>query len=452
MVFATSLFVTGMSANAYESDFHYGLTYWLAARAGFSALQSHDLARGNERTDTGMLDAKHAMVWELCIGGNEVASELTREFHFRSQVRAPAPPSKRRVDSSAPFAGAAVKSVMTEVGTEERDQLVRFGRALHGWQDSFAHRGVPADLPICPSEWSWAHPRDRDGPATHDADLTFLYDEDCLEAARTTYEALIAYRRKQNLPVTSPDWKTLKPKAGAFCKAATKTDKAQWLADEGVPQPRAIAKNTNLKAGAKSFFDAPLMNLGETLPTAADANATIPMYEVQAMRAERDPEANRMVQFVLVRLTAVQATPDVQNWFEAFFRTWLSTPVPQLAQALSPFFGPGVQMQITSPSIDALLRLRIADRGEARAVGSAMFQVLSQPDSVVTVAPDDWQTFLVPVRGRDQAVLVGNPRNDGKNFVAIAVLRHAPYDVLMVTAARDEDSFRIRAVNSFVFH
>jgi hypothetical protein len=207
-----------------------------------------------------------------------------------------------------------------------------------------------------------------------------------------------------------------------------------------------------LKAGAKSFFDAPLMNLGETLPTAADANATIPMYEVQAMRAERDPEANRMVQFVLGRLTAVQATPDVQNWFEAFFRTWLSTPVPQLAQALSPFFGPGVQMQITSPSIDALLRLRIADRGEARAVGSAMFQVLSQPDSVVTVAPDNWQTFLVPVRGRDQAVLVGNPRNDGKNFVAIAVLRHAPYDILMVTAARDEDSFRIRAVNSFVFH
>jgi hypothetical protein len=109
-------------------------------------------------------------------------------------------------------------------------------------------------------------------------------------------------------------------------------------------------------------------------------------------------------------------------------------------------------MQLTSAPIDALARLRIADRGRADATGSAMMEVLKQPAEVVTATAAEWQTLLVPVRGREQVVLIGSPTNDDKSLLAIAVLRHAPYDVVVVAAERDAKSFRIRAVNVFPFH
>jgi hypothetical protein len=85
-------------------------------------------------------------------------------LHFRSQNPMPALPGDRPVESAAPFAAATLKAIMEEAGTDPRDRLFRFGRALHGWQDTFAHRGVSATLPACPIEWSWAHPRERNGP------------------------------------------------------------------------------------------------------------------------------------------------------------------------------------------------------------------------------------------------------------------------------------------------
>ena len=72
-------------AHAYESDVHYGLTYWLASNAGYNAVQSNAIAQGDELTDTGLLDAKHSIIWELCIKGNVDASRWTRRLHFRAK-------------------------------------------------------------------------------------------------------------------------------------------------------------------------------------------------------------------------------------------------------------------------------------------------------------------------------------------------------------------------------
>lgn len=63
------LAVVSVCAEAYESDFHFGLTWWLASQAGFDALRSQEIARQNELTGTGLLDAKHAMVWGFASGG-----------------------------------------------------------------------------------------------------------------------------------------------------------------------------------------------------------------------------------------------------------------------------------------------------------------------------------------------------------------------------------------------
>src|SRR5690348_11104830 len=53
-------------ANAYQTDVHYGLTHWLADRAGFAPAETHEIARGNEMTDVGQLDAVHAIVHGMC--------------------------------------------------------------------------------------------------------------------------------------------------------------------------------------------------------------------------------------------------------------------------------------------------------------------------------------------------------------------------------------------------
>ena len=443
---AVSLVLAAASgAQAYESDFHYGLTYWLAEKAGFDPLQSHDLARGNERTDTGTLDAKHAILYGLCILRNENASELTRELHFRAQRRAPAPPSQRIVSDKGGFAGAAVKSVMNEQGIEERDQLIRFGRALHGWQDTFSHAGEPSEVPLCPTEWTWAHPKTAKGEnnaLSHAPDQTYTDQSACVEAARTTYEDLREYRRAHKLSLNGrPEWSVLAPRAAEFCKAATKTDKAQWLSDEGVPQPRAIAKNTTLPDGKMNFRRDPLMNLGETAPKDAGPGVH---YEMQASDARPDPEIDRRLREVLGAMPAA-APGDADRWADQFMRTWLTALVLQLGPAMA-LFG------VAGNAVETLARLRIADRGLADSGGSLLGGVLSNPENVVTGTADNWRSLLVPVRLREQAVLVASLGKDASSIVAIAVLRHAPQDALLVTAARSGDSYRIKSIDAVTFH
>jgi hypothetical protein len=438
--------VAAAGAGAYESDFHYGMTYWLAAQAQFDPLQSHDLARGNERTDTGMLDAKHAIIYELCILRNETASELTRELHFRAQRRAPAAPPLRVVSDKPGFAPAAVKAVMNENNVEERDQLIRFGRALHGWQDTFSHAGEPSEVPICPADWTWAHPKTQDGKnnaLSHAPDQTFTKPAACLEAARTTYEYLLEYRRVHHLPVDkAPGWPRLTPRAEVFCKADTKTDKAKWLGDEGVPQPRAIAKNTTLPDGKYNLRRVAQMALGETAPK--DAGPMVD-YEVQSRNARPDPEIDRRLQQVFGAMP-VSAPTEATNWAEVLIRTWLTAPVQQLDAAMVPFGVPGAGTEL-------LARLRIADRGLADSiVGTALIGVLSNPENVVTGTADTWRSLLVPVRGREAVALVASPATDASFIVVVVVLRHAPQDALLITAGRSGDSYRVKSIDAFVFH
>ncbi|MCD5972718.1 hypothetical protein [Pseudomonas quasicaspiana] len=51
------LAIVSVCAEAFESDFHFGLTWWLASQACFGGRQSREIVRQDELTDTGMLDA-----------------------------------------------------------------------------------------------------------------------------------------------------------------------------------------------------------------------------------------------------------------------------------------------------------------------------------------------------------------------------------------------------------
>src|SRR5437868_4039182 len=115
------LTVASFCAHAYESDLHYGLTYWLATQAGYDPLQSQEIARQNELTDTGMLDAKHAIIWDLCILQDTKASLLTRALHFRAKREPPANPAERPVNSTAPYAMGQSNSMIVEPHHEDPD-------------------------------------------------------------------------------------------------------------------------------------------------------------------------------------------------------------------------------------------------------------------------------------------------------------------------------------------
>ncbi|PSS57759.1 hypothetical protein [Pseudomonas sp. BBP2017] len=437
-----------LPALAYESDFHFGLTYWLAIQAGFDHQQSHDIARGDELTDTGLLDAKHAIIWQLCIKRQEDASKLTRYLHFRAQNPPPALPAARPVDNTEVFAQGQINSVLAEPGHGPQAHLLKFGQALHGWQDSFSHHGVSDHHAPCPEQWVWTHAIDRGGALQHQADRTYVYPFDCREAAKTSYGYLHRYRQSMSLTTTAKDWSALEPQVFAFCQLKTRTAKSQWLETHNVPQARAIAGNTSLSDGDQRFWGSPAIDLRPAPAKVTAAMPAVPDYERQTTGWRLDTEADALLQSTLESL-AVKSSPQARQWANAFLQTWLTSPPEQLPQTLAPFFG-GRPMTLEDQPIDRLLRLRMTDRGLADDAEFPPGKFVGDAQGFVTADEQTWRSLLVPPRAQELPALVGNGQND--ELFLIAVLRSAPNAVLILKARSVEQGYAVEGLVVQVFH
>jgi len=438
----------GPSAFAYESDFHFGLTYWLALQAGYDHQQSHDIARGDELTDTGLLDAKHAIIWQLCIWQQKKASELTRYLHFRAKQPPPERPDARPVDQAAHFAKGQIKSVVAETGHGTQEHLLKFGQALHGRQDSFSHQGVSETHWPCPSQWIWTHAVDRGGALSHHADRTYAYPEQCLAAAKSSYGWLRRYREPMNLPTSAKEFSTLEPLVGDFCRRQTRTGKYQWLFAQKVPQAQAIAGNTSLSDGLESFFGVAPIDLRPTVNRPDSVASAVPPPERQLTGFKLDTEADALLKSVLGSLS-IESSEPARQWANAFLQAWLATPAEHLPQAMAPFFAgraPGFEDQ----PIDRLLRLRMTDRGLADSTEVPPDKFLGSTQGFVTADAAAWQTLLVPPRGEKIPALVGNV-GDG-SISLIAVLRSAPNAVLILKASPAGKGYAIDQLEVQVFH
>ncbi|MGH8382385.1 hypothetical protein [Pseudomonas sp.] len=442
------LLIPSLPALAYESDVHFGLTYWLATQAGFNHQQSHDIARGNELTDTGLLDAKHAIIWQLCIKRQEDASKLTRYLHFRAQQPPPALPPARPVDSAEVFAQGQINSVLAEADHGPQAHLLKLGQALHGWQDAYAHHGVSDHHAPCPEQWVWTHALDRGGALSHQADRTYVYPFDCREAARSSYGYLRRYRQSMNLPTAAKDWSTLEPQVFAFCQLRTRTAKYQWLESHNVPQARAIVGNTSLSDGEQRFSGAPAIDLRPVPAALASTQRAVPDYERQATGWRLDAEPDALLQSTLGSL-AIESSPQARQWANAFLQTWLTSPAQRLPQALAPFFA-GRPLTFEDQPIDRLLRLRMTDRGLADDPEFLPDRFLGDAQGFVTADADTWRSLLVPPRAQETPVLVGNYQGDG--IILIAVLRSAPNAVLILKARSVEQGYAIEGLVVQVFH
>lgn len=225
-------------ALAWEEDVHYGLTFWLATRAGFSRQDADAIAKATQSYD----DSEHAaaistVLWIILSNDEGAARELQRK-HFPTDAPLPSPPLRRAVAPNSPAARRGAEAALAP--SNSAIALTELGETLHPFQDSWSHQGVP-DIPfnLRPDMIS-AHPATRGGWRSHDADLTHLHVADALDMARETYALLTSYlaRNPSRRQRASDPWDKLVPVVRELAVAATPAAKDAWAALH-IPEQRA---------------------------------------------------------------------------------------------------------------------------------------------------------------------------------------------------------------------
>lgn len=424
---------------AFETDLHYGLTYWLSRQAAFSPRESHEIARADEASDTGDLDAKYQIIWRLCILRQQDASSIVRDLHFRSEMAVPANAVDRPVAHGPTYAGLATSQGIGGAHEGDLQSLRRLGSALHGWQDTYSHVGETTAFFICNERLAWAHPKARGGAFSHDADRTSKDPEGCMGAAETTFEKLRAARQRGWGESKSPEWVDLRKHVRDFCAAPTKTDKFRWFETYGVPQGMAIAKSTSLRDGTEDFRETPELDLSSE--PVKDA-VVVPAYLLDGTESPTDGPVRRRIQQV-VDNTKIESSDLLRRWFDDFLRAWLTTTPAAMPAAVSEV----MRQQLSPRDAESLLRLRMLDRG----ADVDSIRGSTSTDRVVTGDASNFRALLVPVRGSENAGLIGFDQSGGP-VNALAILRNAPSDVLTIHGQVYEGSVFVKAMEFVVFH
>lgn len=225
-------------ARGYEGDVHYGLTMWLAVKAGFQHHEAAAIARGNFRVDSGGPAAIDLLPDYGCAHPDPAASERVRRAHYPTLGGDTA--ARREVLSGSDVSKQAMVQVIRDSKGKESLMLSLFGAALHTYQDSWSHAGDPSNANAgrflkCDKNLALSHSVVRGGPDSHDADLTYRYPDDAMRMAKASYEALmnfpmppIGVGRKR-----SP-WQELERELNSFVLAGTKLEKARWFKASGI--------------------------------------------------------------------------------------------------------------------------------------------------------------------------------------------------------------------------
>ena len=224
------------SVSAWESDVHASLTCWLARKAGFNEHDAARVAKANQDLDDSRHHAAIMMMIGLLISGDVGIARDLQAKHFPSAVDLPNPPQLRVVVPNSPAAKAQVDAVTSSKrGTNE---LIRLGEALHPFQDSWSHQGIPD------SPWGWrsdlgvGHPRQRGGWRSHDADLTHLHVDEALEMARATFDAFERFLTNnpgvRESAAKRWSWKELEPEVRAFVSAMSAETKNAWIERQAI--------------------------------------------------------------------------------------------------------------------------------------------------------------------------------------------------------------------------
>jgi hypothetical protein len=255
---ATYLLAMPLTAYAFESDVHFGLTQWLARQAGYTAEQAAAIALGDQRVDSGDVQFTDLLSLYACNAHDVGAADAVRAHHFPSTKGVPNPPEDRVVEAGGPAARKPLDDVLHAASGHETYLLYKLGEALHVLQDSWSNQGIPS-VPSVSSTWfacdaslTWAEPTARGGWASHRSDLTALWPGDAMAMAAATYEALGRYPPDSGATRSAKPWAELAPQLDGFVRATTKTAKADWFVAHGITDV-AFLDGINLPDGTRPF-------------------------------------------------------------------------------------------------------------------------------------------------------------------------------------------------------
>lgn len=433
------------AAGAAESDVHFGLTKFLALQAGFEPGQAEAIALGDQRAESGDMQFVALVFDYACLGRDaELAGEVASRS-YPSATPAPADPAQRIVVAGSDAARAEIDRMGSVKPSQGGFRLYELGQALHVLQDAYFHEGVPEAASMapwfaCDPQLSWGHPRARGGPDSHAADLTHRWPADVERMARATYDALLRYPTIGTVQRRSAAWPSVRPALEGFAKAATKAEKQAWFAAHGIEQTSFLA-GISLPDGARPFdqqWD------GRRLPR---------LGTLQSRQHETDPA--------------------LLDFYSRFFVEWLSTDdFDALADAhVSRAGRTDKSAAADRAELAARLRLwRLRDHGAVAELAHAKGRLTPRQLSSVAGLARAGAGLARNERNADAVFpLVTNtrvaspllpfivrnapPSGDGNaRAVAIAKLRHAPYDTVGVVAENVKGSWAVVAVVGVADH
>ena len=414
-----------LTCNAFESDVHFGLTYWLAKKAGFAAGEAEAIAIANQRLDTGSIEYMTSPLQFACLSRYAPDAVDSQARHYPSASKTPAPAQARPVAAGGSASQSTVDAALKRAdGDKAAFMLGEFGRSLHALQDSWAHQGTPS-VPdwsrhgiACDANLAMAAPLDRGAPQSHDADLTWRWPADVEAMAKATYAQMLKYPSINGVRRTALTWEQVKPALAGFTSARTKRAKSEWFAANEVADT--------------SFLD------GTSLPDG-------PQWEARRWKGRRDvptpmaPTAQFGVDKALI------------DFYSSFFSDWVTTS-PVDKRWLSAL-ATGRNHQPDDTLVDQLIGWRLRDHGSylafeaqsqpARGASSplrqrAAFEVFKSLNSAVLplILEGDKPSPILPF-----LVFALPDSADGKKqAVALIKLLDAPYDTIGVLAEKRSGS------------
>jgi hypothetical protein len=451
-------------SSAYENDVHYGLTKWLALKAGFADAEAEAIAAGDRDVDGGALDAIRLVALSACVAKDVTGSELVLEHHFPSAALMPTAPPNREVKPGSKSAGVmATDRLLNPRWDSPARNLRGFGKGLHALQDSFSHMGIP-DIPrlgfvSCDPDYAWGHPKALGGWKSHNADLTPKRPEVALKMAAASYEFLCRYRKEVlNAPCES-SWDKLGAAVAEFTTARSKAEKWRWFQADAATRDQFTCDflmEINLKDGGDFGCNA----LADKEAISARA-LKAPGIDAGLVAAQKSESPRRIVEATLVSwfvkrdiatlaTLAVDPRPfaksygllaksdeEVRGAAAGLFALWLHRDHGSVVEQLE---ATGEEL-LRVPMIKSLSGVR-------------GFKSPQLPDTARLVNYKRLGEALYPVDVDAQLFHVTTTRCNGADSCALAAvrLRKAPYAILLIAFRRVEGLWKIEGWAPLVDH
>lgn len=421
----TLFFVAALAApltcTAFESDVHFGLTLWLAKKAGFAPGEAEAIALANQRIDAGSIEYMTSPLQFACLSRFAADAVDVQNQHYPSERKVPADAQHREVAPGGPPALVLMNAALRRAdGGKAAFMLGEFGRSLHTLQDSWAHKGVPS-VPDwsrygidCDVRLAMSAPLNRGAPSSHAANLTWRWPDDVEAMAKSTYAQMLRYPNINGSPRQAATWDEVRQTLPAFTSAKTKRAKADWFVANGMTDT--------------SFLD------GISLPDG-------PAWKTVRWKGRRDipkpmsPSAQ----------SGIDA--DLVDFYTRFFTDWVTTsPVEKRwLSALSI----GQARKPDTALIDQLMGWRLRDHGaylalagQPRSSGHASSPLRDRASYEVFKSLNDAVLPLIVEGDKPSPILpflvFSLPKsNEGsQRAIALVKLLDAPYDTIGLIAEK----------------